>query len=186
MLAHLPFFESALSGRFSRRLVTNEAHGTLSGATRPRGSRFRRAGGAPYERYDADSGFLPLEPPDGAWAPTIVRAGEQWTCSRDAAELGFGAARSDADSGVRVSHRQLFAGARVAGSRRLRAPRWQVDCSRWCSMEEYAASARPFFSGRHHGPLSTPRGSSTDWSQTAPRWHRWTLGRDPGEPEEDS
>jgi hypothetical protein len=116
---HVPFFELwTIWGAFSP-VGYSEGSATLSWSDpRSRLLLQARGGWRRYEDTDAGLTFLPIERDgwrigaDGMW-----RATDQWTVfAATHAELGFGAARSDADAGVRWEpSRRVFAGARVAG-----------------------------------------------------------------------
>jgi hypothetical protein len=188
---HVPFFELwTIWGAFSP-VGYSEGSATLSWSDpRSRLLLQARGGWRRYEDTDAGLTFLPIERDgwrigaDGMW-----RATDQWTVfAATHAELGFGAARSDADAGVRWEpSRRVFAGARVAGFQS--AYEFRVGEGRVFAVG-LDGGARIGQSVRVLGDVSMYRhdfsegAPSTDWSQTRASLRlEWTIGRDPGEPE---
>lgn len=191
---HVPFFELwTIWGAFSPVGFT-EGNGTLSWSdARSRLLVQARGGWRRYEDTDAGLAFLPIERTgwrigaDGTW-----RAAGQWTVfAATHAELGFGAARSDVDAGVRWEpSRRLFAGARVAGFQS--AHEFRVGQGRVFALGA-EGGARLGAETRIVGDVTMYRHAysagapSTDWSQTRASLRiEWTIGRDPGEQEDDS
>lgn len=191
---HLPFFELwTIWGAFSPIGYT-EANGTLSWSDAPSRLTLQARGGwRKYDETDAGLGFLPLERTgwrigaDGSW-----RASEHWTLfAATHAELGFGAARSDADAGVRWEPSpRAFVGARVAGFQsayELRVGEGRVFALGLDGGIRLGGETRilgDVTMYRHEYSQGAP---STDWSQTRASLRiEWTIGRDPGEPEDDS
>lgn len=192
---HVPFFELwTIWGAFS---PVGYSEGNASLAWRDAGSRIlvqARGGWRRYDETDAGVGFLPLERTgwriggDGTW-----RAAEQWTLFAAAhSELGFGAARSDADAGVRWEPSpRLYAGARVAGfqsAHELRVGTGRVfafGLDGGLRLGREARIAGDVTVYQHSYKDFAP---ATDWSQTRASLRiEWTIGADPGtRPEDDS
>ena len=188
---HLPFFELwTIWGAFSPVGYT-EGNATLSWSdVRSRVLVHARGGWRRYDETEAGVNFLPLE--DSGWrigADATWRMSEQWTAyAATHAELGFGAARSDVDAGVRWEpSRRLFAGVRAAGFQN--AYEFRVGEGRVVALG-VDGGARLSTGIRLMGDVTVYRHSysggapSTDWSQTRASLRlEWTIGRDPGEPE---
>ena len=185
---HVPFFDLwTIWGAFSPVGFT-EANGSL--AWRDVGARFllqARGGWRRYDETDAGLGFLPLERTgwrigcDGMW-----RAARQWTLFAAAhTELGFGAARSDVDAGIRWEPSQrAFAGVRAGGfqsAHELRVGSGRVfalgvDGGVRLGRETRIAGDVALY--RHSFSDFAP---ATDWSQTRASLRlEWTIGGDPG------
>lgn len=191
---HLPFFELwTIWGAFSPIGYT-EANGTLSWSNAPSRLTLQARGGwRRYDENDAGLAFLPLERTgwrmgaDGTW-----RAADQWTVfAATHAELGFGAARSDVDAGVRWEPSpRLFVGARVAGFQsayELRVGEGRVFALGLDGGVRLGAETRIVGDVTMYRHGYSDGAPSTDWSQTRASLRiEWTIGRDPGEPEDDS
>lgn len=188
---HLPFFELwTIWGAFSPVGYT-EGNATVSWSdVRSRFLVQARGGWRRYDETDAGVGFLPLE--DSGWrigADGTWRIDAQWIAyAATHAELGFGAARSDVDAGVRWEpSRRLFAGVRAAGFQS--AHELRVGAGRVFALG-IDGGARFGTEMRLVGDVTLYRHSysdgapSTDWSQTRASLRlEWTIGRDPGETE---
>jgi hypothetical protein len=191
---HVPFFELwTIWGAFSPVGYT-EGNATLSWSDmRSRLLLQARGGWRRYEETDAGLTFLPIEREgwrigaDGTWRPT-----DQWTVfAATHAELGFGAARSDADAGVRWEpSRRLFVGARVAGFQsayELRVGEGRVFAFGLDGGTRLGQQVRILGDVTMYQHEASGGAPFTDWSQTRASLRlEWTIGRDPGEPEDDS
>ena len=191
---YLPFFELwTIWGAFSPVGYT-EGNATISWSdVRSRLLLQARGGWRRYEDTDAGVGFLPLE--DSGWrigANGTWHAADQWTLFAGThAELGFGAARSDADAGVRWEpSKRAFAGVRVAGFQTAyefrigegRVFAFGIDGGARLGAEVRIVGDVTMYRHRYSGGAP-----ATDWSQTRGSLRfEWTIGRDPGEPEDDS
>jgi hypothetical protein len=192
---HVPFFELwTIWGAFS---PVGFSEGNASLAWRDVASRITlqaRGGWRRYDDTDAGLGFLPLERTgwriggDGTW-----RAAEEWTVFGAAhSELGFGAARSDVDAGVRWEPSpRLYAGVRAGGFQS--ANELRVGTGRVFALG-LDGGLRLGSEARIVGDVAVYRHSfsdfapATDWSQTRASLRiEWTIGADPGtQPEDDS
>ena len=191
---HVPFFELwTIWGAFSPVGFT-EGNATLSwGNAASRLLVQARGGWRRYDETDAGLTFLPIERSgwrlgaDGTW-----RANDQWTLfAATNAELGFGAARSDVDAGARWEpSRRMFAGVRVAGFQsayEFRVGEGRVfalglDGGLRLGAETRVVGDVTMYRHRYSGGAP-----ATDWSQTRASLRiEWTIGRDPGTPEDDS
>lgn len=188
---HLPFFELwTIWGAFSPVGYT-EGNATLSWSDAR--SRFlvqARGGWRKYDDTDAGVGFLPLE--DSGWrmgADGTWRVNEQWTAyAATHAELGFGAARSDVDGGVRWEpSRRLFVGVRAAGFQsayEFRVGEGRVFALGVDGGARLGAEVRVLGDVTMYRHSFSDHAPATDWSQTRASLRvEWTIGRDPGEPE---
>lgn len=188
---HVPFFELwTIWGAFSPVGYT-EGNATLSWSDAR--SRFlvqARGGWRKYDDTDAGVGFLPLE--DSGWrmgADGTWRVNEQWTAyAATHAELGFGAARSDVDGGVRWEpSRRLFVGVRAAGFQsayEFRVGEGRVFALGVDGGARLGAEVRVLGDVTMYRHSFSDHAPATDWSQTRASLRvEWTIGRDPGEPE---
>ena len=191
---HVPFFELwTIWGAFSPVGFT-EGNATLSWSDTPSRLTLQARGGwRRYEETDAGLLFLPIERTgwrigaDGTW-----RAADAWTLfAATHAELGFGAARSDADAGVRWEpSRRAFVGVRAAGFQsayELRVGEGRVFALGVDGGIRLGAETRLQGDVTMYRHAFSDGAPSTDWTQTRASLRiEWTIGRDPGEPEDDS
>jgi hypothetical protein len=188
---HLPFFELwTIWGAFSP-VGFNEANLSLAWSDeRSRISLQARGGWRRYDETNAGVGFLPLEREgwriggDATWRMT-----ERWSAFAGThAELGFGAARSDVDAGVRWNpSRTAFASVRVAGFQsayEFRVGEGRVFALGADGGVRLGAATRVIGDVTLYRHRFSDGAPSTDWSQTRASVRlEWTIGRDPGEAE---
>jgi len=185
---HVPFFELwTIWGAFSPVGYT-EANATVAWSDADSRLLLQGRGGwRRYEETDAGLAFLPIE--DTGWrigANGTWRASERWTVFAGThAELGFGAARSDADAGVRWEPNQrVFAGARVAGFQT--AHEFRVGTGRVFALGldggiRLGSEVRILGDATLYRHDYSDFAPSTDWSQTRASIRiEWTIGGDPG------
>lgn len=191
---HLPFFDLwTIWGAFSP-VGFIEGNGTVGWSdARSRLMLQARGGWRQYAETDAGLAFRPLDDTgwrigaDGTWRPA-----EQWTVfAATHYELGFGAARSDADAAVRWEpSSRAFVGARIAGFQtayEFRVGEGRVFAIGLDGGARFTNDIRILGDVTLYQHGYSSGAPATDWSQTrASLRFEWTIGRDPGEPEDDS
>ena len=186
---HRPFFESwTIWGAFAP-VGFDEARATLGWRDRTARLSLDASGG--WRRYDdAHTGLTTNPLRDNGWR---AGAGAEWTPSARwmahadyDVDIGFGASRSDASTGLRWSPNDgVFFGGTVSALQNIYEFRVGTGTVVGVSVQgglRVAHDARVVIDGAMYANRTSNNAPSTDWSQrrVALRFE-WTLGDDPGE-----